>query len=150
MERPLPVSPNDRYNRWQGLAIAQLSVAVALVSALSVAGLGTGLSLLQNKEFMQALSYGWVFVAAFVLLLGAAVFSCATVISRTLDFRLTARRVRGDKIPNYDRSLTVFSHDANFYGRATWFFFWVSCLCLLLGAASLVAAITTVYTKCFT
>jgi len=41
-----------RYNRWQGLAITQFSVAVALISGLSVASLGIGLSLLQNKEFM--------------------------------------------------------------------------------------------------
>lgn len=43
---------DDRYNRWQGLGIAQLSVAVALISGLSVAGLGVGLVLLQNKEFL--------------------------------------------------------------------------------------------------
>lgn len=37
---------DDRYNRWQGLGIAQLSVAVALISGLSVAGLSKGNSLM--------------------------------------------------------------------------------------------------------
>lgn len=43
---------DNRYNRWQGLAIAQFSVAVALISALSIAGMGAGLSLLQKDDFM--------------------------------------------------------------------------------------------------
>ena len=42
---------HNQYNRWQGLAIAQFSVAVALISGLSVAGLGAGLSLLQDQNF---------------------------------------------------------------------------------------------------
>lgn len=44
------------FNRWQGLAMAQLSVAVALISGLSVAGLGAGLLLLQNDKFVLT---GW-------------------------------------------------------------------------------------------
>lgn len=42
---------DNRFNRWQGLAIAQLAVAIALVSGLSVAGMGAGLSLLQKRQF---------------------------------------------------------------------------------------------------
>jgi predicted histidine transporter YuiF (NhaC family) len=90
----MPNSPHDRYSRWQGLAIAQLSVAVALLSALSVAGLSTGLSLLQNKEFMSALQYKTIFALSFLFFVIAAFASCITVVTRTMDFRLTARVVR--------------------------------------------------------
>jgi hypothetical protein len=44
-----------RYLRWQGLALAQFSVAIGLLSALAVTGLGAGLSMVQNREFMSAL-----------------------------------------------------------------------------------------------
>ena len=49
----MSVSPNERYNRWQGLAIAQLSVAVALLSAPEVLILDeptSGLDPLQRLE----------------------------------------------------------------------------------------------------
>ena len=84
----MSVSPNERYNRWQGLAIAQLSVAVALLSALSVAGLGTGLSLLQSKDFVAALQCRGLFAASLASFLGCAFCSCGAVFSRTEQVRI--------------------------------------------------------------
>src|SRR3972149_3211128 len=101
---------DDRYNRWQGLGIAQLTVAVALISGLSVAGLGVGLMLLQHEKFVFLLSASFkcVFASALLLLFVAALLSCGAVVTRLLDFRLTARKVRKDTKPNYDRPLTIF------------------------------------------
>lgn len=139
---------NVRYVRWQGLAIAQLSVAVALVSALSVAGLGAGLALLQNSDFMFALHRKWLLATALVLLVVAAAFSCVTVVARTLDFRLTARKVRKDQDPSYSRALTFLCASPEFYGRVSWGCFWVSLLSFFGGALALVASVGTAYAKC--
>ena len=135
---------DDRYNRWQGLAIAQLTVAVALISGLSVAGLGVGLSLLQKNEFLLT-APKCIFSASLLLLLIAALLSCGAVITRLLDFRLTARKVRKDMKPTYDKPLTIFSLGPDGYGRATWGLFWGSCLTFLVGVILLVVSIGVAY-----
>jgi hypothetical protein len=136
---------DKRYSRWQGLAIAQLTVAVALISGLSVAGLGAGFSLLQNKEFLLSPPYKCVFALSLVLLLVAAFLSCGAVIARLLDFRLTAREVRKAQRPDYKKSLTLFRVDSEAYGHATWVLFWSSCVSFVLGAVLLVMSIGVAY-----
>lgn len=136
---------DDRYNRWQGLAIAQLSVAVALISGLSVSGLALGFSLLQNKEFVPCGAFKSMFACSLPFLLLAAVFSFSAVVSRLLDFRLTARKVRKDQKPSYSRPLKLFWLGPEAYGRITWFLFWLSCVALLLGIAFLFASIGGTY-----
>lgn len=136
---------DERYIRWQGLAIAQLSVAVALISGLSVAGLGAGLSLLQNEKFLLSPPYKCIFGLSLVLLLVAAFLSCGAVITRLLDFRLTARQVRKKQRPEYKKPLTLFGFDAEAYSRATWRLFWSSCASFTLGAVLLVVSIGVAY-----
>ena len=141
----MPTTHNQRYNRCQGYAIAQTSVAVALLSALSIAGLGTSLSLLQNKEFVAALHYKFTFAATFVLFFACIFCSCTTVISRTLDFRITARKVRKQSDPGYDKPLTIFWLTSKTYGKLTWFFLWSACLTFAIASATLVISAGAVY-----
>lgn len=136
---------DDRYNRWQGLAITQLSVAVALITSLSVAGLGVGFSLLQKKEFLLIAPFKCIFAAALLLLLITVLLSCAVVITRLLDFRLTSRKVRKDTKPTYDKSLTIFWLSPDAYGRATWGLFWASCFTFAVGVVLLVVSIGAAY-----
>jgi hypothetical protein len=136
---------DSRYNRWQGLAITQLSVAVALISGLSVAGLGVGFSLLQNKDFMPAALLKCAFALSLLLLLFAAFLSCGAVVTRLLDFRLTARKVRKDTHPEYGLPLTMFWFGPGAYGRATWRLFWCSCISFTLGVVLLVVSIAATY-----
>ena len=124
---------DERYIRWQGLAITQLSVAVSLISALSVAGIGFGVSTLTNEP---AAPVG--FLLASMLFLGvAALCSCAAVVTRLLDFRLTARKVRKDREPDYEKPLKIFWRDKDEYGKATWRLFWVGLVAFLIGVSGL-------------
>ena len=136
---------DERYSRWQGLAIAQLSVAIGLISGFSIAGLGAGLSLLQNKKFVLDQPYKCLFAVSLLLLLAAAFFSCAAVITRLLDFRLTARVVRKQQRPEYSKPLVLFGFDAEAYGRATWRLFWSSFISFTLGVVLLVVCIGVAY-----
>ncbi|MES2311257.1 MAG: hypothetical protein V4566_03085 [Pseudomonadota bacterium] len=133
---------DEKFSRWQGLAITQLSVAVALVSGLSVAGLGAGLALLQRPEFAFAGLFKLLFFASQFLLVIAAFCSFATVLSRLIDFRLTARRVRG-KPP-----LKLLGSDPDPFSACTWWLFWVGCACFFVGATLLVVSIGSVYARC--
>jgi hypothetical protein len=136
---------DTRYNRWQGLAITQLSVAVALISGLSVAGIGAGLSLLQQKDFFPCGAFKSIFAWSFVFLLFAAIFSCSAVITRLLDFRLTARKVRKDQKKDYNRALTIFWLGPDTYGRATWGLFWLSCILFVVGITFLFVTVGATY-----
>lgn len=133
------------YNRWQGLAIGQLSVAVALISGLSISALAVGFSLLQNRRFTPEGATKLAFALSFPLLLLAALLSCAAVISRTLDFRLTARKVRKDQDEGYSRSLKLFQLGPDAYGCITWSAFWCSCVAFLAGVILLVISIGATY-----
>jgi hypothetical protein len=136
---------DNRYNKWQGLAIAQLSVAVALISGLSVAGLGVGITLLQNKDFQPIAPFRLAFGGSLLLLLFAAFSSCGAVITRMLDFRLTARKVRKDQKPDYNRPLIIFGLGPDAYGCATWGLFWFSFISFTVGVISLVVSIGATY-----
>jgi hypothetical protein len=140
----IPMTDN-RYTRWQGLGINQLSVAVALISGLSVAGLGAGLSLIQNDKFMPSAFFKCVFAVSLLLLLLAAFFSTSAIITRLLDFRLTARKIRKNERPDYDKPLTIFWLGPNAYGRATWGFFWSACISCMFGVLLLTLSIGTTY-----
>ena len=136
---------DDRYNRWQGLGVAQLSVAVALISGLSVAGLGIGFSLLQKEQLCLTASFKYIFAISLLLLFIAVALSCSAVITRVLDFRLTARKVRKDMRPTYNKPLTIFGFDSDFYGQATWGLFWGSCITFAVGGILLFVSIGVEY-----
>lgn len=122
-----------------GCAITQLSVAIALISGLSIAGLGAGLALLQNSGFSPSGVAKPAFAASQLLFVVAAFCCCAAVISRLLDFRLTARKVR-DKA-----ALRIFGSDLDPFGCATWRLFWVACISFLMGATLLVVSVGSAY-----
>jgi len=137
--------PDQRFIRWQGLTIAQLSVAVALIYGVSIGGLGFAFSLLQNKEFSPSGVFRWLFSSSLVLFVLATFFSCSVVIARLLDFRLTARKVRNTQDESSNRPLTIFWLDSDAYGRLTWGFFWLTCMLSVMGALALLVSVAATY-----
>lgn len=129
----------ERFVRWQGLAITQLSVAVGLLSGLSIAGIGAGLALLQEQEFILSGPYKAAFAISILLLVVTTFCSCGAVLTRLLDFRLTARKARGK------RPLTIFLRNSDYYSCATWRLFWAGCMCFLIGASLLVTSVGSAY-----
>lgn len=129
----------EKFVCWQNLAVTQLSVAVGLLSGLSIAGIGAGLALLQKQDFSLAGPFKAAFAISLLLLVVTAFCSCGAILTRLVDFRLTARKARG-KSP-----LTIFHRESDEYGHATWRLFWVSCTCFLIGASILVASVASVY-----
>ena len=133
-----------RYTRWQGLALAQFSVAIGLISALAIAGLGTGLSLAQNHEFTCALIWKRTFVSSLPLLFFATGFSVLAVISRTLDFRLTARVARAATSAS-PRKSKFLGMGPTTLGKVSWACFWISCLTFFAGVSALAFSIANTY-----
>lgn len=135
----------ERFNRWQGLAIGQLSVAIALLSGISVAAMGLCLSLVQNSEFVTSLGHKNAFVFCFAFFGLCAVCSCLAVITRSLDFRLSARAARFRSNQDYKRPLSLFWLSSGQYGKLTWFFFWAALVSLAIAATLLSIVLWSVY-----
>ncbi|PLA74464.1 hypothetical protein CYQ88_06170 [Hydrogenovibrio sp. SC-1] len=140
---------DERFTRWQGQAIAQLSVAIALITGLSISSIAVGFSLLQDTTFTPLGLFKDMFVWSFPLLLLAAIASVLSVVSRLLDFRLTARMVRKNSNSDYTKPLTIFWISSEGYGRITWFLFWLACIAFLFGVILLFTSIGTTYANNF-
>ena len=125
--------------------MAQFSLAIALINSLAIAGLGLGFSLLQNKEFLLTETFKYVFAIALLLLLAASLLSFCAVITRLLDFRLTARKVRNDTNSTNKKPCTIFLLGPVGYGKASWGLFWASCLTFIFGLVMLTVTISVAY-----
>ncbi len=121
---------DPRYVRWQGIAMAQFTVAIALLSALSISMLGAGSALALHRDTPNPGAHGLALGLSMLLLTAVVLLCLLATVSRTLDFRLTARKVRGK------RCLTMFGLDKDQFGRISWLCFW-SALLLFLGGSLL-------------
>ena len=133
---------SERFVRWQGHTMAQMSVVLALLGTLSVGGLGLCFSLLQQASFKPSGGYAAAFLLALLALFIAALSSIAATVTRLLDFRLTARKVR---LGEQDEPLTYFGTDATGYGKATWRLFWCTAISLCSAVLLLSIAVAKVY-----
>ena len=86
---------NDRSQRWQKIAIDQLSYTLNFFLALTMAGLGYWFSLLRDDEFMQEAASKCFMLSSFAALAVSMACGLACVICRLCDFRGTAQRTRG-------------------------------------------------------
>ncbi|ENC9782875.1 hypothetical protein L4Z64_000942 [Pseudomonas aeruginosa] len=132
---------NERFVRWQGQTISQLSTALALFSGLSVGGLGFLFSLLRDASFKPTGILALLFLLAILSLLVASTSGSAAVVTRLLDFRLTAQKLRKTN----NEPLTLFGTDASWYGKATWILFWILLVSFTIGILLSSAVIVTFY-----
>lgn len=131
----------DRYVRWQGLAIGQLSFAINLLLGLSVGSLGFAVALVRDSDFVPSKCYAIVFLVASGLLGIAVACGIGAVVTRLLDFRFTAKKVRKAKTGD----VAGLYSDVKALGNATWRLFYVLVGCFFLGIAGLVISVFSVY-----
>ncbi len=105
-------------------------------------GLGLTLSLVREKDFSPV---GWiaaVFVVGLFAFVSASAAGIGAVVTRLLDFRLTARKTRAGVV---GEPLTLFGTDATAYGRATWRLFWTLVASFSVGVMALVIVLSRLY-----
>lgn len=128
-----------RFIRWQGYQIAQFSIVVSMVTLLSVTGLnhmlasakGTVGRGVAHPLLMALVSYGM-----------SVVFGILILISRLLDFRLTAQRCRETESCV---DPTLFGLDADEYGKLSWKLLWCMLLSYFVAVACSVKVVSTLY-----
>jgi hypothetical protein len=142
MQHTKALAGGDRFIRWPRQTLSQLSTALALISGLSLGGLALSLSLLQDRDFNPSGGYAVVFLGVIVCFFVAWAAGVAAVITRLLDFRLTARRVRDGPtaVP-----LTLFGTDASGYGYATWRLFWAMVVCFGIAVCGTAVVMSRIY-----
>ncbi|WP_339511908.1 hypothetical protein [Pseudomonas sp. RL_15y_Pfl2_60] len=120
---------NERFVRWQGQTISQLSTALALFSGLSVAGLGFLFSLVHETSFKPTGVVAALYLLAILSLFIGTIAGSTAVVTRLLDFRLTAKKT----INTSYEPLTLFGANATTLGKATWVSFWVLLISFTIG-----------------
>ena len=120
---------SERFVRWQGYTIQQLSFTVNLFVGFAVASLAYIISLKVNHpelEFNHVVPIvSWSF---------SALFGVIATLSRLYDFRYTASRIRhGDDNKDLTEDL----------GDLTWYMLWLQILAYALGAFCFILGILT-------
>ena len=122
--------------------MAQLSLVLSLFSGIALGGLGLCFALLQQHAFNPTGRYAVSFLAAFGALFIASLTSIAASVTRLLDFRLTAQKVRRGEV---EEPLTVFGANSSGYGKATWRLFWFTLVLLSFAVLLLAIVLAHVY-----
>jgi|HubBroStandDraft_6_1064221.scaffolds.fasta_scaffold463433_2 hypothetical protein len=135
------MNDNQRFVRWQAILREQLSYAINLFLAFSVATLGYGLNLLRDQAFAPPVGRTrCLFWFSLVALWASSVLGGGCVINRLRDFRGTARRARG-AVGNDSAQKEYL--DA--LGKLTWRLFYWQVILYGIGATSLSGVILCEY-----
>ncbi len=139
---PETETDNDKYIRWQGVCIAQLSYSINLILTFTVAAIGFEVTLLLNNDFIPTSWQSCLFSISLLSLLASGAFGIWCTVNRLRDFRATAnianlkrKKEEADKI-NELRALT------DNLGKKTWGIFWWQIGSFALGILLLVISVT--------
>ncbi len=136
---------NKRFVRWQKYTIEQLTFALNLFLGLSVGSLAFGVTLLQNESFSFSGCSKVAFSGGLIALVLSVVSGCVAVVTRLLDFRYTARKVRADKKYNPESEAGVYSYRSKILGQLTWRLFWFQLFSFSVGLIGLIVALYSKY-----
>lgn len=135
---------SERFVRWQGYTMSQLTFVLNMFFGLSVATLAFAFSLIKDKEFTLSSCPKLLFQIGVVSLCIAVFISCAAVISRLFDYRYTAQKIRTDEKEGGEES-AIFKYKSKILGRLTWRLFWSQVVTMSLGLLGVVVGVLAAY-----
>lgn len=131
---------HERFAQWRERTRTQLGLAIQFFTALSAAGVAFIISMIRDTTFNPQGKERGVALAALSLLLIAVISGSVAVVTRLLDFRYTAQKIRA-----CEEDQPWLKKNIDFVSRLTWFFLWVMLITLLLGIISLALEIFFLY-----
>ena len=135
----------ERFVRWQRYTTEQLTFALNLFLGLSVGSLAFGITLLREDTFLLVGCSKVIFSIGLVALAASVVIGCAAVVSRLLDFRYTAQKVRADEKGDSENESGVYQYRSKALGRLTWRLFWFELFTFSVGVVGLFVALYSKY-----
>lgn len=115
---------NEKFIRWQGVTITQLSYSINLVLTFSVAALGFGVSLLLSDNFKPTICQAYAFFISLFLLLASGALGIWCTINRLWGFRATAKITHLKRKDKNHTELPDLRKLTNKLGKKTWGIFW--------------------------
>ena len=115
---------NEKFIRWQGITITQLSYSINLILTFSVAALGFGVSLLLSDNFKPTTCQAYVYFSSLFLLVVSGAFGIWCTINRLRDFRATAKICNLKRKDENNSELPGLRDLTNKLGNKTWGIFW--------------------------
>ena len=136
---------SDKFIRWQEYRIEQLAFAQNLFLGLSVGALAFGISLVRDEGFFLSGRSKIVFGVGLAALALSIVLGCAAVVSRLLDFRSTAAKIRADEKDDAANEAGVYKNRSEVFGTLTWSLFWLELLSFVIGLVGLTVGLCSRY-----
>ena len=126
-----------RFQRWQTIAIDQLTYALNVFLTLTIATLGYWFSLLRDDGFTPGATAKSFMLLSFLALAGSVICGLVCIAFRLQDVRGTAQRARGRCAPTHD--------ELSGLGHWTWMLFYAHLLGFALGVGLLVVTLFLTY-----
>ena len=136
---------SERFIRWQAYTISQLTFALNLFLGLSVGLLAFVVTLLRDETFLLTGLPKLAFFLCLFALCISFISGCGAVISRLLDFRFTARKIRSDEKGDPDDESGVYRYRSKYLGYLTWRLFWTELFSFIIGVLCLIVAVISAY-----
>jgi hypothetical protein len=117
-------SKDEKFIRWQGIAITQLSYSINLILTFAVAAIGFSVSLLLNENFKPTSYQAYAILISLLLLLISGALGIWCTINRLRDFRATAKITNLKRKEGNEVELSVLRALTMKLGKKTWGIFW--------------------------
>ena len=117
------VNSNDRFVRWQSNLREQVSFTNNLFTVISLGVAGFFFNLISQEKFtISCCDNKILFRLGIILLIISILLGTLTSISRTIDFRLTLKKIKKELEKN--NNLEDLKYWKKTFGNLTWFFFY--------------------------
>jgi len=123
---------HERYVRWQEHRLNQLTFSINLFLGFAVASLAFAINIKIGKSLQVFIPLNCIIIWWSV----SAASGCIATISRLLDFRFTARKIKNSS----DKDKCV----AKLCGYITWGFFWIQVITYVIGAIKFINGVIVI------
>ncbi len=123
------INSNDRFVRWQQNLREQVSFTNNLFIIISIGIAGFFFNLITQQDFIIGCENKFVFRSGIVLLIISILLGTLTNISRTIDFRLTLKKIK--KELESGNNLDNLKYWIKTFGNITWCLFYSQMIVLV-------------------
>lgn len=141
------INSNERFVRWQSNLREQVSFTNNLFTVISVGIAGFFFNLIIQEKFVVSCEDKFVFRSGIILLIISILLGTLTSISRTIDFRLTLKKIKIE-LEN-GNNLDDLKYWKKTFGKLTWFFFYSQIIILFFSLLCLSTSFYKLYSSKF-
>ncbi len=139
------IGSDERFVRWQAILANHVSFVNNLFLTISIAIVGSLISVLGESEFEPICVSKLFFTAGLFTIFVSTVFGFAVTISRLVDFRKTVKKIKSEANGSSKTELHEQKEQMKLYGKITWCSLYIQIGTMILGSLLLAAAFISIY-----